>query len=99
MEAFFVIVMSYLLISNFIRKEVRALKRRRHKAYYTPERACRMIDEWVEQDKIKAKEAKEKQYAEDKRVEQRNADIAELKKQGYTDELIAVILPTIENGQ
>jgi hypothetical protein len=29
----------------------------------------------------------------------REKDIAELKKQGYTDELIAVILPTINNGQ
>lgn len=30
---------------------------------------------------------------------QRERDIAELRKQGYTDELIAVIMPTINNGQ
>jgi len=29
---------------------------------------------------------------------QREKDISELKKQGYTDELITVILPTIKNG-
>lgn len=30
---------------------------------------------------------------------QRQKDIAELKRQGYTDELIAIIIPTINNGQ
>lgn len=30
---------------------------------------------------------------------QKEKEIAELKKQGYTDELIAIILPTINNGQ
>lgn len=30
---------------------------------------------------------------------QREKDIADLKKQGYTDELIAVILPVINDGQ
>ena len=29
---------------------------------------------------------------------QREKDVAELRKQGYTDELIATILPTINNG-
>lgn len=30
---------------------------------------------------------------------QRKQDIADLKKKGYSDEVIAVILPTINNGQ
>ncbi len=30
---------------------------------------------------------------------QHEKDIADLRRQGYTDELIAVILPTINNGQ
>lgn len=30
---------------------------------------------------------------------QKQRDIEELRKQGYTDELIAVILPTIYNGE
>lgn len=30
---------------------------------------------------------------------QHDKQVAELKKQGYTDELIAVIIPTINNGQ
>lgn len=30
---------------------------------------------------------------------QKKKDIEALKKQGYTDELIAIILPTINNGQ
>lgn len=30
---------------------------------------------------------------------QRQKEIADLKRQGYTDELIAVIIPTINNGQ
>lgn len=30
---------------------------------------------------------------------QYDRDVAQLKKQGYTDELIAVIMPTINNGQ
>lgn len=30
---------------------------------------------------------------------QREKEVQELRKQGYTDELIAVILPTINNGQ
>lgn len=37
-------------------------------------------------------EAREKQRQYDK-------DVAALRKEGYTDELIAVILPTINNGQ
>lgn len=38
------------------------------------------------------KEAKEKQRQHDR-------DVAELRKMGYTDELIAVILPTINNDK
>lgn len=39
------------------------------------------------------------QQAQKKADKQREKDIADLKRQGYTDELIAVILPTINNGQ
>lgn len=38
------------------------------------------------------KEQKQKQLQYDR-------DVAQLRKQGYTDELIAVIMPTINNGQ
>ncbi len=41
------------------------------------------------------KSEKEKMEAE----KQRQKDIADLKKQGYTDEIIAVILPTINSNQ
>lgn len=37
-----------------------------------------------------------KKSSEERRREQ---EVEELRKQGYTDELIAVIIPTINNGQ
>ena len=39
------------------------------------------------------------QIRQEKEEKQREQDIKDLRKQGYTDELIAVILPTIRNGQ
>ena len=48
------------------------------------------------------KEDKSNRQAEKARLEierQREKEIVELKKKGYSDELIAVILPTINNGQ
>lgn len=42
-------------------------------------------------------EADNAERARQKEQKQRDKDIAALKKQGYTDEIIAVILPTINN--
>lgn len=53
---------------------------------------------------LRNKAAREKAWSkpEEKRsytADQRQAEYDELKKKGYDDELIAVILPTINNGQ
>ena len=45
------------------------------------------------------KEEKAELAAKNKAEKERTEEEARLRKQGYTDELIAVILPTINNGQ
>ena len=56
-----------------------------------------IVEHKTTKDKLDSqKEVEEAQKIVDK---QRDQDIADLRKQGYTDELIAVIIPTINNGQ
>lgn len=80
MDAFFCITLSILVIRWWL-KAHREVKERIIK--HTPKQQ-EVLEPFVFPDKLKME------------VERRKAqDIAELKKQGYTDELIAVILPTI----
>lgn len=47
---------------------------------------------------IPAEHATTKAYVDEKEI-QRQKDIEDLKKQGYTDDIITMIIPTINNGQ
>ena len=62
------------------------------------------IDRWGNKTKILkplnlTKEEKEAEKTRKDIEKQKEKEINELRKQGYTDELIAVIIPTINNGQ
>lgn len=89
MEAFWCITLSILVIRWYLKSsadsEPREPKYKKIKAEYP------VAEPVVEDPEVeKARKAAEAQ---------RERDIADLKKQGYTDELIAVIIPTINNGQ
>lgn len=108
MDPFWGITLSVLAVSKYWRRldrikakeEIaeREIKSKRNKDIireFTELAAQPMsVAEKKEEKKLKAEE-KERMKADKKREK----DIADLKKQGYTDELIAVIIPTINNGQ
>jgi len=64
---------------------------------------------WWKRENKKARERRENRQKQELAIKdpqgskpmptQKEKDAEELRKQGYTDELIAVILPTINNGQ
>ena len=105
MDAFFAITLSVIFISMLWKRErIRAAdikyKERKEADRIEKEKQEEVIERYStifagpmtsgEKAKIKAK----------KRVEnERKKEIEHLRRQGYTDELIAVILPTINNGQ
>lgn len=95
MDPFWGITLSTIVIARFWKKENQ--KRKERKEFKEQQRlaaekeAARPIPLTEEE-----KEAQRVQKEIDKR---RERDIADLRKQGYTDELIAVIIPTINNGQ
>ena len=79
MDAFWCILLSILVLSAFIKGQVR---RKEEKA-----------------SKIERAQSAERVYSRKTVKTQEDKDIEELRKQGYTDELIAVILPTINNDK
>lgn len=105
MDAFWCITLGTIVVAWF-------WKRERNKAYdrKTEKLKYAKKNEEAKQKEVIAKytEAfgrpmtKAEKKAEDRKIaveKEREKQIAELKKQGYTDELIAVIIPTINNGQ
>lgn len=58
-----------------------------------------VIPENLEKEGVERKAQKEAEEAKKIIDKQRERDIADLRKQGYDDELIAVIIPTINNGE
>lgn len=87
MDAFWGITISLLLIRAAWKSNWLRRKPRRVELPPTPIDASALDKEF-------------KSEAQKKEVEKRREkEIEELKKQGYTDELIAVIIPTINNGQ
>lgn len=90
MDAFWCIVLSFFTLRWFIKseREKRGLRRPRNPIASDEPVIHTEFDEELQA-------IRKRREADD----QRERDIMELKKQGYTDELIAVILPTINNGQ
>lgn len=87
MEAFFCIVLGTWAISAFLKH----LDKKKPEQEYYQTRDISAVN--LTADEIDQEMARQKQQAE------RNKEAEELKKQGYSDELIAIIIPTINNGQ
>lgn len=101
MDPFWCITLGTLVVARFWKREKRKNKERR----YEKEEHNKRVEQ-AKQDEVIAKYSavfgapmskEEKEAIAAKR--QRDKEVEELRKQGYTDELIAVILPTINNGQ
>lgn len=94
MDAFFCIVLSYLVLRYCWRSDTFGIRHKfkvKEPEVNTDPAPVKSLDEYIAQEKVdRAKIEAEKQ---------RDRDIAELKKQGYTDELIATIIPIINNNQ
>lgn len=99
MDAFWCILLSFLVIRAFIRSE-RAKREERAEmiaAYQRKEEAKRKKERKVKITRKKPELAEEeKLQAEIEKQKQR--DIEDLRKQGYSEDIIAMILPTINNG-
>lgn len=106
MDAFWCITLGTLVIAWFWKRENRKSAERKYDNRAEAERTEKQKQD-VEIAKWSAKFMPEPVSPEDLEAEralkeaqkQRDRDIAELRKQGYTDELIAAIIPTINNGQ
>ena len=97
MDAFWGITLSVIAISWFwkrerIKKEDRRYDRQKAAEKIEKQRQQEVIDKYTP---IFAGPLTAKKKAE----REREQETKRLRKQGYTDELIAVILPTINNGQ
>ena len=102
MEEFWFFWLSLIVLSFFFRSE------RRKKAYRKERREEIQLQDALVRNELRGiqeaemplteEEAKELEFNKEAE-KQRNRDIAELRKQGFDDKMIAVILPTINNGQ
>lgn len=105
MDPFWCITLSVITVSTVFKRERN--KRKEKKAEL--EKIDRRIEAEKEQAVIEqyravfsvpeTVEEKEARKAAKQAQEQHDKDVAELRKQGFTDELIATIIPTINNGQ
>ena len=101
MDAFWGITLSVIAISMFWKRERIKKEDRR----YDEQKAAERIEKQKQQEVIDkyapifAGPLTAGEKAEVKTEKEREQDIERLREQGYTDELIAVILPTINNGQ
>lgn len=91
MDAFFCIVLSYLVLRYCWRSDTFGVRGRFKKPNISNPEPVKSLDEYIAQEKID----KVKMEAE----RQKEKDIAELRNQGYTDELIATIIPIINNNK
>lgn len=101
MDAFWGITLSVIAISMFwkrerIKKEDRRYDRQKAAEKIEKQKQQKVIDKYAS---IFAGPLTSEEKAEVRAEKERELEIEQLRKQGYTDELIAVILPTINNGQ
>lgn len=94
MDPFWCISLGTLVIAKFWKREKRKSKERK---YYKEQDEKR--NEKLKQEAVIAKYSAVFGAPMTKEEQKREDDIADLKRQGYDDELIAIILPTINNGQ
>lgn len=86
MDAFFCITLSMIVLGAAWKSHRRTISRRSKDKAIAVRYSADVDKELLAADRA-AKEAKK----------QREKDVAELRKQGFTDEIIATILPTINN--
>lgn len=106
MDPFWAITLSVLAVSKFWKRENRISKQKKSSKQKDAERIEKEKQRILLADVTQRfgllpltqeeKEAERVRKAEEK---QREKDIEDLRKQGFTDELIATIIPTINNGQ
>lgn len=106
MDPFWAITLSIIAISIFWKRENRKSDDRKHLKDKDAERIEKLKQEEVIAQFTEAiqpepltPEEKEAERVLKEEQKQREKDIADLKKQGFTDELITTIIPTINNGQ
>lgn len=105
MDAFWGITLIVLIMVGVLKREGRIRdekdeEKTRHAKQFEQARQDQVIAETLADfNAPESKEEKEARQAAIRAERQREKDIAELKKQGFTDELIATIIPTINNGQ
>lgn len=98
MDAFWCIVLSTILLRWWWKRNTPDLWEDKTEQPTTPVLNARDVEE--AEDKKILTEAQAKLDKEEKeKQKQHDKEILELRKQGYTDDIIAVILPTINNGQ
>ena len=95
MDPFWGITLSVIAISSFWKSEKRKSAERRYDKARREEKAIAEASRPIPLSE-EEKEAKRIQKEIDK---QRERDIQDLRKQGFSEELITTILPTINNGQ
>lgn len=105
MDAFFAITLSVIFISMFWKRERIKAEDRRYEEKKLGDRREKakeeaVIEKYTAIFSAPLTEAEKKEIQAKKKAErEREQETERLRKQGYTDELIAVILPTINNGQ
>lgn len=105
MDAFWCITLSVIVISIFWKRETIRNKDRQSRK----EKLNARIEQEKQQEVIRkytsifcgplTEEEKRDEQIQKELEKRRKAETEKLKKEGYSDELIAVILPTINNGQ
>jgi len=93
------IVVAFTKRENRIRDEKREIREANEKKLEEAKQAEVVTKYTTLFGEPETQEEKEAARAARQAEAQREKDIAELKKQGFTDELIATIIPTINNGQ
>lgn len=105
MDAFWAITLSVIVISMFwkrerIKKDDRGYEKKRIQDKIRQAEEQAVIDKYTPILAGKLTSAEKAEIDKEKRLKkEREQEIERLRKQGYTDELIAVIIPTINNGQ
>lgn len=102
MDAFWCITLSVLLLRWWWKRNKAGIiqKEEKKEEVEPPKLNIEAAKEMQQENKDKqvlADEQKKLDKQEREKQRQHDKDVAELKRQGYTDELIAVIIPTINN--
>ena len=105
MDPFWGITLSVIAISSFWKRErIKAARGRIHQRKKADEQERIKQEEVIDRySAIFSEPMTREEVSEEKRKQdnekERERETERLRKEGYTDELIAVILPTINNGQ